>query len=51
MTTGIRAAVAALAAGAVVLTVSARAWAGDQTTTVSVRPGTTLAAVHAGAVG
>ncbi len=51
MTTGIRAGLAALTAGAVVLTASAPAWAGDKTTTVSVRPGTALAAVHAGAVG
>jgi len=51
MTTGIRAAMAALAAGAVVLTAGAPAWAGDDATTLSVRPSTTLAALRAGAVG
>ena len=51
MTTGIRTAIAALTAGAVVLTAGAPAWAGDDTTRLSVRPGTTLAALHAGAVG
>jgi alpha-N-arabinofuranosidase len=51
MTTGIRATVAALAAGAVALTASGPAWAGDEATTVTVRPGVTLAALHSGAVG
>jgi hypothetical protein len=51
MTTGIRAALATAAAGAVVLAAGAPAWAADDVTTLSVRPATTLAAVHAGAVG
>jgi hypothetical protein len=45
MTTGIRAAMAAMAAGAVVLTTGAPAWAGDDATRLSVRPATTLAAL------
>ena len=51
MTTGIRATMAAMAAGAVVLSAGAPAWAGDDTTRLSVRPATTLAALRAGAVG
>ena len=51
MTTRIRTAVAAVAAGAVVLAAGAPAWAGDDPTRLSVRPATTLAALRAGAVG
>ena len=52
MTTGIRATIAALAAGAVALTASGPAWAGaDDATRVTVRPGTTLATLRPGAVG
>src|SRR3954452_1278212 len=48
MTTGIR---AAMLAGAMVLTAGAPAWAGDDVTHVTVRPGSTLATLHTGAVG
>jgi alpha-N-arabinofuranosidase len=52
MTTGIRRAIAALAAGAVVAGASGPAWAGGTAAvTVTVRPGTALAAVPSGAIG
>jgi alpha-L-arabinofuranosidase len=50
-TTGIKATIAALAASTVVLTATSAAWAGDKTTTVSVRAGTTLSELRPGAVG
>src|ERR1700712_4538840 len=51
MNTGIRATIAALAATPAVVAATGPAWAGDRTTTISVRPGATLATLRPGAVG
>lgn len=51
MSTGMRTTIAALAAGAIVVTASGPARAADATATVGVRPGMTLSAVDAHAIG